>query len=341
MCILRLTGIQSADKHCGVELRRTRVSACAESLRSAALNLSFCLIGICCLGSSASAAAGALPVNQIAPGIYVFDGATALMAGSNEGAIANVGFIVGSDAVAVIDTGGTVREGARLAAAIRAVTAKPVRYVINTHVHPDHIFGNAAFEGEGVQFIGHKNLPRALALRGQTYLTNFGALLGDELIKEVKLIPPAVLVEDEMTLDLGNRELTLKAWPVAHTDNDLTVFDKAANVLFTGDLVMLDHIPVMDGSLRGWLAALDRLAQIPAAQAVPGHGPVTGKWPQALEAERHYLSALADDVRKLVKSGAPISKAASAAQSEKGKWSLFEDYNTRNATAAYAEFEWE
>jgi quinoprotein relay system zinc metallohydrolase 2 len=335
----RPLAVPRADKHCRAELRGISISGCAASRLSAALCLSLCLIGI--LRSSAFAATGALPVHQIAPGIYVYDGAVALMAGSNEGAIANVGFIVGSDAVAVIDTGGTVREGARLAAAIRAVTPKPVRYVINTHVHPDHIFGNAAFEGKDVQFVGHKNLPRALALRGQTYLTNFGKLLGDELIKEVKLVPPAVSVEDEMTLDLGNRELTLKAWPAAHTDNDLTVFDKATNVLFAGDLVMLRHIPVMDGSLRGWLAALDRLAQIPAAQAVPGHGPVIGNWPQALEADRHYLSALAGDVRKLVKRGAPISQAASAAQSEKDKWSLFEDYNTRNATAAYAEFEWE
>jgi quinoprotein relay system zinc metallohydrolase 2 len=299
------------------------------------------LISICFSSSTAFAILSALPVNQIAPGVYVFEGPVALMAGSNEGAIANVGFIVGSDAVAVIDTGGTVREGARLAAAIRAVTAKPVRYVINTHVHPDHVFGNAAFEGEGVQFIGHKNLPRALALRGQTYLTNFGGILGDELIREVKLIPPSMLVTAEMTLDLGNRELILRAWPTAHTDNDLTIFDKATNVLFAGDLIMLSHVPVIDGSIRGWLSALDSLARVPAAKVIAGHGPVISNWPQALEADRQYLSRLAEDVRRLVKRGAPISQAASAAQSEKGKWSLFEDYNTRNATAAFAELEWE
>jgi quinoprotein relay system zinc metallohydrolase 2 len=208
-------------------------------------------------------------------------------------------------------------------------------------MHPDHVFGNAAFEREGVQFVGHNNLPRALALRGRTYLTNFRALLGDELIKEVRLIPPSMLVADEMTLDLGNRELTLRAWPTAHTDNDLTVFDKTTNVLFAGDLIMLHHVPVMDGSVRGWLPALDRLARIPAVEVVPGHGPVISNWPQALEADRHYLSTLAEDVRKLMKRGAPISQAASAAQSEKDKWGLFQDYNARNATAAYAELEWE
>jgi len=290
---------------------------------------------------AAAASEGPLPVRQIAPGVYVFEGAVALMTSANDGAIANIGFIVGENAVAVVDTGGSVREGQRLTKAIRSVTDKPVRYVINTHMHPDHIFGNAAFEKEGIIFAGHKNLPRALASHGRNYLDKFRQFLGEALIADVRIIPPSLLVTDEMSLDLGNRLLTLRAWPTAHTDNDLTVFDNTTGVLFAGDLVMLQHIPVVDGSIRGWLSALDSLASIKAAEVVPGHGPVTTNWSDALNEDRSYLRRLAGDIRGLVAKGAPISQAASAAQSEKEKWGLFDDYNTRNATAAFAELEWE
>ncbi len=282
-----------------------------------------------------------LPVDEIAPGIFVHLGTSELMTKENEGAIANVGFIVGTDAVAVVDTGGSLREGNKLLAAVRSRTDKPIRYVINTHGHPDHVFGNAAFVNDATTFVGHRNLPRALATRGHFYIDSFRRIMGDELVGDVRIIPPTLTVDDTLDLDLGDRRLALRAWPTAHSDNDLTVFDEKSGTLFAGDLVFLTHIPVLDGSLRGWLKAIDELGGMAAQRVVPGHGPASD-WPAALSDERRYLEKLDGDVRALVNGGKPITVAAnSAAASERPRWDLFDDYNARNATAAFSEIEWE
>lgn len=286
-------------------------------------------------------AAGAFELTEVAPGVFAHQGQTALMSRDNKGDIANIGAIVGADAVAVVDTGGSLVEGEEFLAALQQRTTKPIRFVINTHVHPDHIFGNGAFAETGAVFVGHKNLPRALAARGAFYLASFREALGP-LVDDVKIIAPTLTVDGTTTLDLGGREIVLRAWRTAHSDADLTVLDKQSGTLFAGDLLFLRHVPIVDGSLLGFLSVVAELEKIDAVRVVPGHGPVVAPWPQALNAQKDYLERLTRDLRAQIASGANLATAAKAAgQSEKKKWELFGDYHIRNATAGFAELEWE
>ena len=89
-----------------------------------------------------------------------------------------------------------------------------------------------------------------------------------------------------LTIDLGGRTLELRAWPTAHTDTDLTVLDVATGTLFAGDLLFMERLPVVDGSLLGWLAVMDELEHSRRARVVPGHGPASAPWPEALAPQR-------------------------------------------------------
>lgn len=281
-------------------------------------------------------------VREVAPGNFVRAGVHALTDPKNEGGIANIGFVVGAEAVAVIDSGGSLRDGQRLRAAIRARTDLPIRYVINTHMHPDHIFGTGAFVGDKPQFVGHRRLARALLARGGYYLEAGRRLLGPEAFAGTEVVVPTVPVEDSLTLDLGQRRLRLTAYPTAHTDNDLTVLDEQTGTLWTGDLLFMRHLPVVDGSLKGWLGVMESLGTLTAARAVPGHGPASAPWPEALGRQRAYLTTLAADLRALTAAGATMRHASMrAGRTERRGWVLFDEFNPRNATAGFAELEWE
>jgi quinoprotein relay system zinc metallohydrolase 2 len=293
-----------------------------------------------------------LPVREVAEGVFVYQAPYALAAPGNDGAIANMGFVVGRDAVAVIDTGNSFRAGARLEAAVRAHTALPIRYVINTHMHPDHVLGNAAFAPQAdrdrdsaaarVRFVGHHKLPRALATRADTYLAAARRLVGEEAFAGTRIIAPDILVPDKLVLDLGERALELEAWPTAHTDNDLTVLDVRTGTWFLGDLLFVGHVPALDGSIRGWLGLMRDLRMRPAARVVPGHGPASVSWPGAMEPQMRYLARLEAEVRRLLREGRTMAEAAAeTGLDERDGWALFDEFNARNATAVYHELEWE
>ncbi|NOT10229.1 MAG: quinoprotein relay system zinc metallohydrolase 2 [Methylococcaceae bacterium] len=299
------------------------------------------LIMVCLILVSQIVTGQGLSIQQPAPGIYVHFGENEMPDTVNHGAIANIGFIVGNRCVAVIDTGGNPEQGLALKHAIETNTTLPVCYVINTHVHPDHIYGNLAFKSAGVKFIGHEKLPRAMAVRGSYYVDKALEQLGIHVTAD-NIIPPDILVKDSMDIDLGGRVLTLTAYTAAHTDNDLTVFDRQSNTLWMADLLFIDHLPVIDGSLKGWLGILDKLEHHSYKLVIPGHGRIVTNWPVAMQPEKEYLMMLLSDVRALIKKGEHLEKAVeTVGHSAQGKWKLFDQFHRRNVTTVFAELEWE
>jgi quinoprotein relay system zinc metallohydrolase 2 len=294
--------------------------------------------------AAAGDAPGALPVTEIAPGDFVHYGKPLPLDAPGHDDIANIGFIVGRRCVAVIDTGGSVRVGRALRRAITAHTALPVCYVINTHVHVDHVLGNAAFAAAQVHFVGHALLADALVRSRPFFLANYAADL-DAPASAAQIIGPdeSVAVGSDRNLDLGERQLTLHAWPKAHTDCDLTVYDVSSGTLWTGDLLFVQRTPALDGSIIGWLAAIDALAALPHVRhLVAGHGEVTGEPAAAFTPERVYLSTLLQSVRADLAQGKSLQDALKE-PSEAGQshWLLWDSTHPRNVTRAYQELEWE
>jgi quinoprotein relay system zinc metallohydrolase 2 len=307
-----------------------------------AASMSRCIGFVTLIASATIAHAEApLPVTRIAPGNYAHRGHDDVATPRNGGDIANVGFIVGTRCVAVIDTGGTLAEGRALRAAIRKVTPLPVCYVINTHMHPDHIFGNAAFEDDHPQFVGSARLAQAEAARADNYLRALKRELGAAAEGSV-IVAPTRSIDGSGALDLGGRTLSLRTWKTAHTNNDLTVYDEKSGTLWTGDLLFVECIPVVDGSVVGWLEDIPRIRRMNPRHVVPGHGPLDPPWPQSLDAEERYLAELARDVRAAIRRGETIRQAVdTVGLDERTRWLLYAVYHRRNVTAAYAELEWE
>jgi quinoprotein relay system zinc metallohydrolase 2 len=289
----------------------------------------------------AQVAPNGFAIEDVGDGIYVHHGIHQDIDDGYHGDICNASFVVGSKGVAVIDTGGSIKVGNQLRAVIKKVTDKPILYVINTHVHPDHIYGNAAFLADKAEFIGHEKLATAMELRREAYDKLNAKLLGDDAKGSV-LVKPTIAVKTTLELDLGDRKLLITAHPNAHTNTDLSAFENKSSTLFTGDLLFIERTPVLEGDIKGLIAELEKFKSQSIKQVVPGHGAVTKDWKLAIENEQRYLNALLTDIRAAIKAGKSMNDTMdSAAAGEKDKWLLFEIANRRNVNIIYPALEWE
>lgn len=289
----------------------------------------------------ARAAAGRFDCVEVAEGLWVMPGRMEEASAGNLDAIANTGFIIGTEATAVIDPGGSFAHGRLLRQAAEARNAPPIRYLVLTHMHPDHVMGAAAFADLHPEVVGHARLPEALAQRGSFYAAMLEREMGTAAAGSGALAPTRP-VRDKAEIDLGGRVLEIRAHPPAHTDNDLTLRDRASDTLWLSDLLFVERMPALDGDLLGWLRVLEELCQEPARRAIPGHGPPSVPWPEAAEPLLSYLAALRDGTRAAIAAGVGLAQAPQRVAVEAARpWRLRENYHGRNVTAAYRQLEWE
>ena len=216
-------------------------------------------------------------------------GVWAAIAVPGSGAGSNAGFIIGDDGVLVVDTFQSAAAATQLLAAIQEKTKLPVRFVVNTHYHIDHVAGNGVFHDAGARIVAQRNV------RGWERTENlkfFGANpAADRKAWVESLTLPDVVYDDAVDLYLGSRKVQVR-YMLGHTGGDSVVSIPDANVVFMGDLFWNTTLPnTIDGDTAAWMQTDDReAADFPKASFVPGHGEVGNA--QDVTAFRGYLQAL-------------------------------------------------
>ena len=290
--------------------------------------------------TSLAAAQGGKPLaRNVAPDVWYVQGEAAMGSAANRNFISNAGFVVTGDGVVVIDALGSPTLAEELIAEIRRVTAQPIRYVIVTHYHADHIYGLQAFKAVGATIVAHQT--------GREYITSDTARLRLEAsqqdlfpwIDETTRVTPADrwLGAQQTTLRVGGVDFLIRHVGPAHTTEDLVVFVPKRGVLFAGDLVSQGRIPfVGQADSRQWIASLTQLQGIKARLVIPGHGPVSTNPAADLALTRDYLVHLRKSMGDAARDLEPFDEAyAKTDWSRFEKLPLFKAVNRMNAYNTY------
>ena len=284
------------------------------------------IAGLClasCVGRvRADDAVAPLLPQKVADSVWFVQGEAALGSAANRNFISNAGFVITDDGVVVIDALGSPSLGAELIASIRRLTRQPIRYVIVTHYHADHIYGLQAFQAAGARILAHP--------AGREYLNSDTARLRMEASRQelfpwidekTRLVPADRWLEAEDTVfRVGSYEFRIHHVGPAHTLEDLVVYVPKAGVLFAGDLVFRGRIPfVGQADSRQWIESLGRVLKLQPKLMVPGHGPVSREPAADIELTRAYLVHLRTTMAQAARDLEPFEDAYARAD-----WSRFE-----------------
>lgn len=238
-----------------------------------------------------------LRAQAVAPQVWFVQGESALGSPANRNFISNAGFIVTPAGVVVIDALGAPVLAEELIAAIRRITPLPIRYVIVSHYHADHVYGLQAFRAIGARILAHPAARDYLnAELAQQRLQASREELAPWIDESTHLVAADEWLSGEQSeLVLGGDRLLIRHAGPAHTAEDLVVYHPASGSLFTGDLVFRARIPfVGKADSRAWIRALDGLLAWSPTRLLPGHGPVAEQPLQDLQLTRDYLQFLRD-----------------------------------------------
>ncbi len=274
----------------------------------------------------------------VAPGVWMVQGQSALGSSANRNFISNAGFVVTNDGVVVIDALGSPALAEELLAQIRRITPLPVRHVILTHYHADHIYGLQAFKAAGATVIAHRAAGEYL--NSETAVQRLKASR-EELFpwidENTRLVPADRWIDGPTTLTLGGMEFRLQPVGPSHTPEDLVVYVPKLRTLFAGDLVFRGRVPFVGQADSGhWIAALDTLLGYDIDVAIPGHGPASKSARADLELTRDYLVHLRRTMGEAARNMEPFEEAyAKADWSRFDKLPLFKAANRINAYNTY------
>lgn len=240
---------------------------------------------------------------------------------------ANAGVVVGSRGIAVIDTLISAKEAKRLLADIRAISDKPVRYVVDTHSHLDHTFGNSLFEKAGAVVVSQEATKREMLAGSEKTLAaakDFGLTAQD--MEGTVIAYPELTFGDRMRIDLGGVEVELMYPGPSHTDGSILVFLPGRKILFAGDVLFTNYHPYMaDGNIDGWVKTLDFVLSLDAETIVPGHGPVSTK--RDVREMKEYVVTFDRKARELAAKSGDVKAIAAALKESlppraQGEWMI-------------------
>lgn len=288
--------------------------------------------------AAAALPALALEPVRVSPSVYYVQGDSGIPSPANRGHTSNAGFVVTPDGVVVFDALGTPVLGAEFAAAIRKTTPQPVRRVIVSHYHADHIYGLQAFKDTGAEIWAHRAARAYLQSEGaQARLAERRKTLAPWVGADTRLVPGDRWLEGEEVFRLGG--LTFRVFPLgpAHTPEDLAMTVEEEGVLFVGDVMFTGRLPfVGDADTRAWIAAIDRVAKANPKIVIGGHGAASRSAAADLSLTRDYLAYLREKMGAAAEELEDFEVAYRKADwSRYARLPAFEAVNRRNAYNTY------